>query len=254
MELLPSRDVFRKNSGSQETILVFKKVQKHLGSRTKKAVYSRRESNLKYQDGTDWNFHSAETQPHLHALHPYPARFIPQIPRRAIEEWSKKGEVILDPFCGCGTTLLESILLERPAIGVDNNRVAHLISQAKTTPYTHDDLRELQRFISDIPLCMLSLTTEAQANVWIPDFKNLNAWFDESAILELGRLKTLIGELTARPKNLGTCGIFIDCCSCLLSGQRYPVRPGQSPLSTRQCGKIIHHQTNGCNLSNEGNH
>ena len=201
MELLPSRDIFRKNSGSQETILVFK-ARKHMGSRSKKAIYSRKQSDLPYQDGTDWNFHSAETQPHLHALHPYPARFIPQIPRKAIEEWSKKGEVILDPFCGCGTTLLEGILLERSAIGVDNNSVAHLISQAKTTPYTHDDLHELRQFVSDIPLCISSLTSKAQSDVWIPNFKNLNTWFDESTILELGTLKTLIEGLASRPKIL----------------------------------------------------
>ena len=201
MELLPSRDVFRKNSGSQETILVFK-AQKHPGSQARKAIYSQRESAPQYSNSTDWNFHSAETQPHLHALHPYPARFIPQIPRKAIKEWSEKGDVIFDPFCGCGTTLLESVLLERPAIGVDNNDVAHLISQAKTTPYTHDDLRELQQFISHIPFGMLSLATKAQSDIWIPDSNNLSAWFDELAILELGRLKTLIEELTGHPRVL----------------------------------------------------
>ena len=201
MELLPSRDIFRKNRGSQETILVFK-AQGRRGDQTRKAIYSRKEPAIRQCDGTDWNFHSAKTQPHLHALHPYPARFIPQIPRKAIKEWSEKGDVILDPFCGCGTTLLESVLLERSAIGVDNNEVAHLISQAKTTPYTHNDLHELQKFIANIPSDMLSLSRESQSDVWIPDFKNLSAWFDEMAILELGRLKTLIEKLSARPRVL----------------------------------------------------
>ena len=201
MELLPSRDVFRKNRGSQETILIFKS-QKPQRNRAKKAIYSQKKSDLQQHNNTDWNFHSEKTQPHLHALHPYPARFIPQVPRKAIKEWSKKGDVILDPFCGCGTTLLESILLGRPAIGIDNNAVAHLISQAKTALYTHDDLRELQQFISYIPLGMSSLATKPQSDVWIPDFKNLSIWFDESAILELGRLKTLVEKLAARPKVL----------------------------------------------------
>ena len=201
MELLPSRDVFRKNSGSQETILVFK-ARKRLASTMRKAVYSQKQPTTQHQDNSDWNFHLSETQPHLHDLHPYPARFIPQIPRKAIEEWSKKGEVILDPFCGCGTTLLESVLLERPVIGIDNNSIAYLISQAKTTHYTHEDLRELQQFIDEIPFRMLSLVEEPQSDIWIPDSKNLDTWFDESAILELGRLKTLIEELATRPKTL----------------------------------------------------
>lgn len=201
MELLPSRDIFRKNRGSQETILIFK-AQKHLRSRARKAIYSQKERALQHYDSVDWNFHSAKTQPHLHALHPYPARFIPQIPRKAIKEWSKKGDVILDPFCGCGTTLLESILLGRPAIGIDNNDVAHLISQAKTTPYTHDDLHELQQFISHIPFGMLSLATKSQSDIWIPGFENLSSWFDELAVLELARLKTLIEKLASRPRVL----------------------------------------------------
>ena len=205
MELLPSRDIFRHNRGSKETILVFK-AQQRIGNRTQKAIYSRVDRVEQQIDGAEWNFHSEETQPHLHALHPYPARFIPQIPRKAISEWSKKGEVILDPFCGCGTTILESILLGRTAIGVDNNEVAHVISQAKTAHYTRDDLCEIQQFIADVPLGMSEglqkRVAKFSAKVWIPNFKNLNYWFDDDAILELGRLKTLIGQLTPRPRIL----------------------------------------------------
>jgi DNA modification methylase len=42
-----------------------------------------------------------------HGIHPYPAKFIPQIPHFFIQTCSKKGEVVLDPFCGSGTTLVE---------------------------------------------------------------------------------------------------------------------------------------------------
>ena len=59
-----------------------------------------------------------------HGLHPYPAKFIPQIPRKAILEWTKEGDTILDPFCGCGTTILEAALLNRLSIGVDNGVLA----------------------------------------------------------------------------------------------------------------------------------
>ena len=223
MELLPSRDVFQKNSGTKETILVFK-AQKRSGTPARKARYSRTERTLQQEKGTDWNFHTEETQPHLHALHPYPARFIPQIPRKAIEAWTAKGEVVLDPFCGCGTTLLESVLLGRNTIGVDNNSVAHLISQAKTAHYTRDDLQELQQFVSALPLQLsggLQASTQTEpagskpdmtdnacfaalrkACPWIPDCEKLRYWFDAEAIGELGRLKCLIAQLKARPKLL----------------------------------------------------
>ena len=71
--------------------------------------------------GGSWDFRGEQTQTLLHSLHAYPARFIPQIPHRAIAERTVPGDTVLDPFAGCGTTLLESVVMGRPAVGVDNN-------------------------------------------------------------------------------------------------------------------------------------
>ena len=45
-----------------------------------------------------------------HNFHPFPGKFIPQIPNFFINKFSEKGQCILDPFCGCGTTLVETKL------------------------------------------------------------------------------------------------------------------------------------------------
>src|SRR5438093_3883251 len=74
----------------------------------RKAIYTREDTGVLTKNGRGWNFHDAETQEHLHVLHPYPAKFIPQIPRKAIATWTAKGELVYDPFVGCGTTLLEA--------------------------------------------------------------------------------------------------------------------------------------------------
>ena len=68
-----------------------------------------------------------------HSYHRYPAKFIPQFARRIIKEYSNEEELICDPFVGCGTTLLEALLIQRRALGVDINPVAYLITKAKTT-------------------------------------------------------------------------------------------------------------------------
>lgn len=67
----------------------------------------------------------------LHALCPYYAMFPPDFARENILAYSKPGSLIFDPFCGRGTTVLEALLNDREAIGVDINPVAAVISQAK---------------------------------------------------------------------------------------------------------------------------
>lgn len=70
-------------------------------------------------------------QHRLHALCPYFAMFPPSFARDAILKYTKPGELVLDPFSGRGTTLLEALLLERRAIASDINPVAFCISAAK---------------------------------------------------------------------------------------------------------------------------
>lgn len=69
-----------------------------------------------------------------HGYHRYPAKFIPQIVSRLADKYTKEGDLIVDPFGGCGTTLVESKIMGRPSVGVDINPVAVLITKAKVTP------------------------------------------------------------------------------------------------------------------------
>ncbi len=73
-----------------------------------------------------------ETLYATHGYHRYPAKFIPQLVRKIIIKYSKRGDLILDSFGGCGTTLIESKLSGRESIGLDVNEVAVLIAKAKT--------------------------------------------------------------------------------------------------------------------------
>jgi site-specific DNA-methyltransferase (cytosine-N4-specific) len=81
----------------------------------------------------DFDFNGSETGYLTHGLHPYPAKFIPQIPNTLIRELSRERDVVADIFCGSGTTLVEALLLNRHAIGFDANPLACLITRGKTT-------------------------------------------------------------------------------------------------------------------------
>ena len=192
MELLPSRDIFRYNRGSSEQILIFTSTPRRT------SLYSGN-NHYRYKRSTEeWNFSDEDTREHLHALHPYPARFIPQIPRKAIQEYSKPGDIVLDPFCGCGTTVLEGILLGRTSIGVDNNAVAKLISEAKVIHYSDNDINTLKSFSSEIDNKLPRKTSD----LWKPSYKNLPFWFDETAISDLSKILYTINQLPSNSKTL----------------------------------------------------
>ena len=67
----------------------------------------------------------------LHALCPYFAMFPDSFARERILTHTSPGDLVLDPFSGRGTSLLESLLLNRQAVAVDINPVAACVSNAK---------------------------------------------------------------------------------------------------------------------------
>jgi len=69
---------------------------------------------------------------HVHGFHSYPARMHPLTARRLIESFSRPGDVVLDPFCGSGTVLVEARLANRGAVGVDANPLAVRLASRKT--------------------------------------------------------------------------------------------------------------------------
>lgn len=92
-------------------------------------------------DKIDWDFKDFTTQYLTHKFHSYPARFIPQIPLTFIKIFTKERECVLDPMCGCGTTLVEAFLNNRNSIGNDFNPLAALISKVKTTLIDENEFR-----------------------------------------------------------------------------------------------------------------
>jgi site-specific DNA-methyltransferase (cytosine-N4-specific) len=84
----------------------------------------------------DFDFVDSDTGYLTHGLHPYPAKFIPQIPSTLIKELSREGDTVADVFCGSGTTLVEALVQNRNTVGFDANPLACLITKAKTTRFS----------------------------------------------------------------------------------------------------------------------
>lgn len=94
--------------------------------------------------------HSAHVSGLTHDFYRYPARFSPSLVRAAIEAFTKPGDLVVDPFVGGGTTLVESIASGRRSIGTDISALAAFISDVKTTIYSESDLRVLQSWANRV--------------------------------------------------------------------------------------------------------
>ena len=82
----------------------------------------------------DLDFHGRRDGSPLHTLHPFPAKYPPQLPRLFIEQLTAAGERVLDPMMGSGTTLLEAHRLGRVALGTDIDPLALQLTAAKLEP------------------------------------------------------------------------------------------------------------------------
>lgn len=83
----------------------------------------------------EWCFKNVKSvQQWTHGYHRYPAKFLPNIVQKLIENYTEKDEIVADLFAGCGTTLVEAKVHGRKSIGIDINPVATLITRVKITP------------------------------------------------------------------------------------------------------------------------
>ncbi len=130
-----------------------------------------------------------------HYIHFYPGRIYPYIPRYilSLSELQTINGVLLDPFAGSGTILLEALInpyVQRESWGIEINPIGRLISKVKVTVFdtslVPDYLRELNKIYHS-----KSINTEE----FIPIYDKIDMWFSQDAINKLAKLKYAIQSL-----------------------------------------------------------
>ena len=111
-----------------------------------------------------------------HAIFAYPAKFIPQIVRYAINTYTKEGDWIIDPFAGSGTVGVEAYLCKRNAILFDLNLLLNHIMPLKVY-HGKERLREAD-------LCKLLEAMRESNHKFIPAWSNVDYWYTPE-ILEM---------------------------------------------------------------------
>ena len=128
------------------------------------------------------------TERATHAVHPYPAKILRHIPALMVSapQVCPPGAVVLDPFCGSGTTLVESLVASRSAVGLDINPLAALIARVKTTPVE----------ASSLLATVSQVVQEARAlDVQSVQEPRLFYWYHESSLQDLLRLRHAISTV-----------------------------------------------------------
>ena len=129
---------------------------------------------------------------YTHGMFKYPCKFIPELPRWAIRKYLDGApDLVLDPFAGSGTTLLEANLHGCGACGTEIDDIAKLIIEVKTTRLSPEQLDGLDRTFER--LC--AVLDAEQAETFSPAIDNLAHWFSPEALRVLGRLRPAIEQI-----------------------------------------------------------
>lgn len=154
--------------------------------------------------------HLNNKERYTHLIHSYPAKLLSNIPFYFLSSdyFCPSDGVVLDPFCGTGTVLLEAALSGRQAWGADANPLAILISKVKTT------------YISrEILLKNLSVVlNRAERSREMPQMDSvIEGWFSHSTVTQLYRLQQSIRKI----KNDNHRDFFLLCFSNLIRKVSY---------------------------------
>ncbi len=193
-----------------------------------------------------------------HGYHRYPAKFIPQIVSRLAGKYTKEGDLIVDPFGGCGTTLVESKVMGRPSVGVDINPVAVLITKAKITPI---DPQKIEKVF--IALKAKLDTYSKDTKVKTPEHERIDYWFKPEEKRKLAFIFAEISKLKDQDiRDLFYCGFsnILKNCSIWLQKSNKPTRDQNKkpsdPIPTfyKQIKMMMRGNARFYELSKEKNH
>jgi len=129
-----------------------------------------------------------ERTKHVHRLHPYHGKFIPQLVEVLLDRYVPAGAHVLDPFGGSGTTLVQALESGCDATAVDIAAFNCLLMRVKTAQY---DLPELRAELTDACRRIDSLAPRRSR---VPRRRYLRDWYAPQAAAELFAFRDLIPD------------------------------------------------------------
>ena len=184
----------------------------------------------------DWSFEGfkpSQTGKWTHDFHRYPAKFIPQLVEKLIDEYiESKDAHINDPFLGSGTTIVTAISKRFKASGTDINKIAYLMTRVKSTPIIPAYLsKKISRIISRLSFLDTGLNSSFPGTLepLIPTqhIKRIDYWFSPENKLALGMILRAIydePDQTIKDFFLVAFSHILKNCSIWLQTSTKPTR------------------------------
>ena len=126
-----------------------------------------------------------------HLIHKYPAKFIPEYPRWAIQKFvGDKTNLVLDPFCGSGTTNVEAKLAGYNSCGIDVDPLAMLLTKVKTTNLNEKKLEQTKEFVLE------NINSIKKEKTLPENYEPFEKWFRPNVAKELLGLRNIINDIS----------------------------------------------------------
>lgn len=177
----------------------------------------------------EWCFKNVRSvEQWTHGYHRYPAKFLPNLVQKLIEEYTDKEDVVADFFAGCGTTLVEAKVHGRKSIGVDINPVAELITKVKTCPISSKKLNTyfdiiVEQFANYDEDNYDNLIVHERIDYWFLKEQKSKIAFLYNAILQVPHRKSMDFFLVSLSH------ILKNCSKWLQSSTKPQIDPNKNP-------------------------
>jgi DNA methylase len=155
-----------------------------MAGRTQDALYSEIDLELSWSES---ELPQAQRTKHVHGLHPYLGKYVPQLVEIFLKRHFRPGQCIFDPFVGSGTTLVEANKFGADALGSDISAFNCLLARVKTTPYP----------LGTLEMALKAVLEEARQAGPVPIAGGsswLKRWYAPQALGELLRYREVAAE------------------------------------------------------------
>jgi site-specific DNA-methyltransferase (cytosine-N4-specific) len=170
-------------------------------------------------EASDWDFTLSTNESDAHNIHPFPAKFIAEIPRKVFSFFPvPSGTAVLDPFAGSGTALLEAQRAGLNFVGVDLNPIAVLICRVKTGGPIIGAV-ETARNVS------AAAQKRLQAKYFaVPEIPRLDHWFQPDVAAAMSCITTEIEKLESGSKMKDFLCLSLSAITVRVSNQESETR------------------------------